>query len=200
MLLGVILAAVFMGLALFFTAQNERRKRDAALQNSVPPAPLVAVPETPDATPRATAGAATEYSYTLFVPDDNGDLVRRNRQEKIALPADPTQAREVQARRATETLLKDAPDDFPPGAQLRDVKAKGATIQLDFNDKFTQPDFWQGSTRTLATIYALVNTVAASTPETKSVQFLVEGHPVEVLGEMDAAEPFEPKHDLVVSP
>ena len=72
-------------------------------------------------------------------------------------------------------------------------------VEANFNDKFAQPDFWQGSTQTQMTVYSLVNTLAAvDNPEKQvRVRFLVEGKPVEFLGELDAKDPFEPDMALV---
>lgn len=197
MLFGVLLGAIFMALALYFTSQQTRQ---AAVENTPTPLPLIAETPLPTEAPKPATGGKTEYSYTLFVPDDNGDLVKREAKDEVVLPADPQQARAAQAQHVVTALMKAAPDDFPKGAQLLKTHVSGATVQLDFNEAFTQSDFWQGSARTMATIYALVNTVAASTPDTKDVQFLVNGKPVELLGEMEAATPFEPKKELVAAP
>jgi len=197
MLGGVLLGAIFMALALYFTSQQTRQ---TAIETLPTPLPLVAATPLAEETPKPPPSGKQEYSFTLFVPNDAGDLVKRQSKDEIVLPADPQQARAAQAKHVVAELMKAAPDDFPKGARLLKTSAEGPTVKLDFNDAFTAQSFWQGATRTTVTIYALVNTVVASTPETKNVQFLVNGKPVEVLGEMDAAEPFQRKDELVVVP
>ena len=66
---------------------------------------------------------------------------------------------------------------------------------LNFNSAFTNSAFWQGSTRTLASVYALVNTALESQKTVAGqsgrgeVIFLIEGRPVSALGELDTSEP-----------
>jgi len=195
LLLGVLAGALFMVLALFFTARNTRRQHVSQVETHM------ATPLIPRETPEPVVNATpAEYSHKLFVPNDNGELVARQVEGEMILPADPQEARAVQARATVQELMQAAPEDFPAGTQLHGAKAEGETIQLDFNDKFTQRDFWQGSARTMATIYAIVNSVTASVDGAQNVQFLVDGHPIELLGEMDASEPFEPKDEMVASP
>ncbi|HVF10049.1 MAG TPA: GerMN domain-containing protein [Abditibacteriaceae bacterium] len=176
-----------------------------------PPVDNVVTAPTPRPEPTVKPTAAKPapggdlLKVTVFMPDDNGTLRRRTVTEpdlKITeLPTPPSTYYKVVAARAVALLLKQSPQDFPAGTRLISLKqANGSNIvQANFNDKFAQPDFWQGSTQTQMTVYSIVNTLAAvDNPEKKvRVQFLIEGKPVDILGELDTAEPFEPDMTLV---
>jgi len=147
------------------------------------------------ATPVAPTPAPPKArSLIIFVPGDDALLHKRSIQEQT-LPAGGTDA--APATRAVQRLLKSSPRDFPPGTRLSEVKTDGKVARVNLNRAFMKPDFWQGSTQTQMTIYSIVNTVAAQSDESLKVQFLIEGKPVEVLGEYDVSEPIEPKKELV---
>jgi hypothetical protein len=136
---------------------------------------------------------------TVFIPDDNGYL----RQTTIQDPS-PRSAPEGQQPYGplVELLVDKYPEHFPAGTEvLDDGKVQGDVVTLNFNKAFEQPDFWQGSARTLTTVYSIVNTVSAYGTETNKstpkVRFLVEGKPVDVLGELDVSEPLQPDTSLV---
>ena len=143
-------------------------------------------------------------TYVLFVPDDNGDLRRETVVDKSyrigadALAEDFKKVRAETATHAIQMLMKRHPDDFPKGAQLN-----GATIDdndvtiLDFNSSFSDSTFWQGETRVLASVYALINTAIQSQKSATGekgkgeVQLLVEGQPIPTLGELDTQSPLK---------
>jgi spore germination protein GerM len=149
-------------------------------------------------------------TYALYAPDDNGDLKRetatdnewRVSADDIAQRADEVRAQA--ATRAVEMLMQRHPDDFPQGAQLLDdAKVEGDVTSLNFNKEFTDSSFWQGSTRTLSSVYAIVNTAVESqktiigSENDGEIQLLVENKPVSALGELDTQKPLKPDWNMV---
>jgi spore germination protein GerM len=118
------------------------------------------------------------------------------------LPTAPDTAFSLLAADSLRLLFKKAPENFPPGTKLIDSpKLDGDAVRVNLSKEFQTPEFWQGSTQTQMTVYSIVNTVAAveSGDDTKplKVLFLVDGKPVDVLGELDVSEPLEPDMTLV---
>jgi spore germination protein GerM len=151
-------------------------------------------------------------TYALFVPDDNGDLRRETVVDRNyfisadALAEDFKKVRAETATRAIQILMKRHPDDFPKGAQLNaaTIDDNDVTV-LDFNKSFSDSTFWQGETRTLASSYALVNTAIESQKSATGekgkgeVQFLIEGKPLQNLGELDTQSPLKTDLKMVAS-
>jgi hypothetical protein len=143
------------------------------------------------------------FERTVFVPDDDGYL--RKRIIIAQYPGPTTDWPHFYGRMSAhlvQLMLRDYPENFPEGTKiLEEGVVKGDVVTLNFNRAFEQPEFWQGSTRTLNTIYSIVNTVshygARPGKETPSVRLLVEGKPVESLGEIEADKPFKPDMSLV---
>ena len=76
------------------------------------------------------------------------------------------------------------------------MRVKGETAQIDFGRelKETLP---AGSSAELAAVYSVVDTVTANFPQIKSVQFLIEGAPVDELkGHLDLRSPLPPDYSL----
>jgi spore germination protein GerM len=148
----------------------------------------------------------------LFLPDENAQLKRKVLPAPFpALPAsefsDARKRSAWQEKLATSTvqkLLQTAPQDFPAGARLSSpVVLKGDVLDLNFNSAFAQSQFWQGSARTLSSVYSLVNSVSNTAgqsglaPTKPKVRFLIDGKPIEVLGELSMDEPLEADMKLV---
>jgi|GEM_PF-5709827 len=135
---------------------------------------------------------ATQHELTLYLPNNNAMLEKSS----VAAPTGTASDFVSQAKAAIAVMQEKSPDDFPSGTQLLDVKTGGdGTAVLNFNAKFTDGQFWQGSARTNMTIYSIVNTITAISADdfqAQQVQFQVEGKPIEVLGEFDAHDPLEP--------
>jgi hypothetical protein len=137
-------------------------------------------------------------SLILFIPDQDGQLKRRTVSLGEAVPSDVKAAKEKLATLALRTLMDEAPDNFPSGAQMQGgVRIQGEVPTVSFNRAFTDPSFWQGSARTLATLDSIALTVKETKnqfpgDERDSIRILVEGKAVSVIGEMDLSEPYQP--------
>jgi hypothetical protein len=166
------------------------------------PTPRPQPKPTPQSTPTAEG---TAVKLTLFVPNENGELQRSvvtdPKLSSNNLPTAPDSAFSVLAADSLKWLFKKAPENFPTGTKLlTPPKLEDNVVRLNLSKEFQQPDFWQGSTQTLMTVYSIVNTVAAvEAGDTKpiKVQLLVEGKPIDVLGELDVSEPLEADTTLV---
>lgn len=205
------LLAIPLALALFFVLRR-------------PPAPIETQPATeptPQTSPTArsavtkpTAPSSTTkpkpIQLILFVPDDNGRLQRKMAASNLPpLQPDKLDAKMrdvVQAKVATlalERMMQQAPTDFPSGAKMRaPIVLKDGVARIDFNANFADPNFWQGETRVLASTQAIAHTVsgtlkAVGATQNNGVQLLVEGKPLEVLGELEVSEPIVPDAKMV---
>lgn len=131
-------------------------------------------------------------SLTLFIPNENAML------EKHTLQIEGNTSTHFAdlSKFAFSTLMKKAPYNFPKGTELLDVKTKDdGTAILDFNSKFADAKFWQGSATTMMGTYSIVNTITALPADdfkAQQVQFLIEGKPIAVLGELDVQDPLKP--------
>jgi germination protein M len=80
---------------------------------------------------------------------------------------------------------------IPPGTMVHEVfwVEETGTLYIDFNRGITTGD---GSTEEYYTITTIVRTVGANFPQVQSLQFLVEGYPVETLaGHYGVAKPID---------
>lgn len=184
----ILLAAVAMAAVLIWVRSS---------RTPVPPSPPP-VP-TPAATPLATQ-AAVPTTVEVFVPDADGRLQRRKVRIKAAAEPSMTQ----RARLAAQHLLSHAAGNFPPGTRLMDfagtgspIRQRGGVVEVNFNQAFLNNEFWQGETRVQAGVYAIVNTLATAEGKQSKVQLLVEGKPLDVIGEMDVHDPIAPDLSLV---
>ena len=149
-------------------------------------------------TPNVSIGKRSP-SLILFVPDENGELKKRTVPLERSLPSGSAQEKkETLATRALQTLMEEARGDFPAGSELEGgVRIVGGVATVDFNRAFAEPNFWQGSARTIATLDAVTMTVKESKnqisgSEKDSVRFLIEGKPITELGGIDLSEPYAP--------
>ena len=179
---------------------------DAAPQSTlgaVPtPSPRPTVAPKPAATVRSSGKSV---QLMVYAPDDNGALKRKVFASQLPpvtpeILANLKQRDALQNKAVTEALrhlMRDAPDDFPKGAQLRGpIVMQNGIARLDFNTAFADPNFWQGSTRIVVSTQAIAHTVVETVKPLGSnskvtVLFLVEGKPIETLGDFDVSEPLE---------
>lgn len=133
-----------------------------------------------------------QIELTLFIPNDNAMLEKHSVEDSIGTSMHFADL----AKDAFTLLMKKAPDNFPKGTRLLDVKTgNSGTASLNFNAKFNSPNFWHGSALTLMATYSIVNTITALPADdflAQRVQFLVEGKPITVLGGLDVHDPLEP--------
>jgi hypothetical protein len=185
--------------------------------NRQPDQPATPVPDSGTArpTPIATLAPATTptpppkkpgknrfaASRIIFVPGDDGMLHQRTIREPATAVEMHTRdydlVSKVAAERSLQLLFKRAPESFPPGTRVPSVQQEknSDVIRVSFNKAFAQSDFWSSEARTELAIYAIVNTLAAG--KNARVQLLIEGKPIQTLGEFDASDPFEPDKTLV---
>ena len=175
-----------------------------AAQNSVDNATNVVTPTaastrtapTPTVVPKKTA-------VTLFVPTGDGDL-KKVALSTASLPPETNKA----ARQLVALLMEKSPKIFPKGTAILDLPKDFSTddkvIAVNFNKALLQDGFWHGESKTGAAVYAVVNTISQYGKEEKSkkdaplkVRFLVEGKPLQSLGEFDLSDPLEPDMSLV---
>jgi hypothetical protein len=177
---------------------------DAAPQSTLSavstPSPRPTVAPKPTATKRASG---KPVQLVIYAPDGNGALKRKVFVSQLPqvtpeILSNLKQRAALQNQAVTEALrhlMSDAPDDFPKGAQLRGpVEIRGGVAHLDFNNAFTDPNFWQGSTRIVVSTQAIAHTVAETVKALSgnskvTVLFAVEGKPIETLGDFDVSEP-----------
>jgi hypothetical protein len=189
-----------------------------------PPAPLVTGNAVSIATPAATtslddgmtvsptrSATAKPIQLVLFVPDDNGRLQRKSVPSNLppfnaGELTDAGQLEKVQAKAATlalERLMQQSPADFPNGAKMRaPIVLKNGVAHVDFNSNFADPDFWQGSARILASTQAIAQTVSGTMKPLGEapkggVQLMIDGKPLDVLGDLDVSEPIQPDNKMV---
>lgn len=91
-------------------------------------------------------------------------------------------------------LVEKAPKEettFPKGLSVKDVTVKDGIASVDFNDVFLSRRHNDYDNTMM--VYAVVNTLTEF-KDVKKVKFLVDGKPVEVLGQMDLSDPLSRKN------
>jgi len=176
-LMVLILAAVALGGWWLKTQQAESSATKIPITSSVPPV------KTPD---------KNAHSLTLYIPNENAML------EKHPLKLEDGTSTHFAdlSKLAFSTLMQKVPYNFPKGTKLLHVKTgdNGIAI-LDFNSNFNDASFWHGSSTTLMAVYSIVDTITtlpADDFKAQQVQFLIEGKPIAVLGELDMQDPLKP--------
>jgi len=155
-----------------------------------------AVQINPPTTPVETSDKKS-ISLTLYIPNDNAMLEKHSVKDSIGSSAHFADL----AKNACSLLQEKAPDNFPKGTKLIDVKTKpDGTAILNFNSKFNDSSFWNSSALALMGTYSIVNTITAIPADdfkAQQVQFQVEGKPIVVLGELDVSDPLKPETQWV---
>ena len=155
--------------------------------NQLPSATTTVQPVQPVKPPKKQS-----VSLTLFIPNENAMLEKHTLTLNDATSTDFSNLAKI----AFAALQQKAPYNFPKGTELLDVKTKdNGTAILDFNSKFADTGFWQGSATTMMGTYSIVNTITALPADdfkAQQVQFFIEGKPIAVLGELDVQDPLKP--------
>lgn len=95
---------------------------------------------------------------------------------------------------ALDEIIKLAPQWFPKGTRIEDVKDDGSVVTLLLSPQFGEAKHWQkGESITELAVYALVNTLAK---DGKKVALTLEGKPIKALGEFDTSEALEAETSL----
>jgi hypothetical protein len=162
-----------------------------------PTSPTLNTATMPTSSFPAQTSSQEPVELTLFVPNDNAMLEKHSVKDSIGSSAHFADL----AKDAFTLLQEKAPDNFPAGTKLLDVKTNDdGTAVLNFNSKFNDSSFWHGSARTLMGTYSIVNTITAIPADdfrAQQVQFQVEGKPIAVLGELDVNDPLKPEMQWV---
>lgn len=192
--------------------------------NVVTPTPVPPVAE-PTATPqhhpapKATAQATGEQleSYTIYAPGEDAKLHRQVVKKppsaaETTLPDVPAHSANLDRQqyetwykaRANHTLtilLKEARSIFPPATPVPAVDIKDDLVSVNFKNGFQDANMWHSETIARLAVYSVVNTLNSDDlkrdGKTKKVQLMVDGKPLDVLGELATDEPFEPNMQLV---
>lgn len=137
-------------------------------------------------------------SITLYLPNANAML------EKHVVEANVSQHFKPLAKKAIALMMEKSPDNFPTGTKLLDVETGTNDVAtINFNENFTDNSFWQGSARTMMTVYSIVNTIAdlsADDFNAQKVKIVVNGESPEVLGALEVNDPLTPDMQLVAQP
>jgi spore germination protein GerM len=190
--------------ALLFMLWNNNRPQPTPPQAG----PTTTSTQSADATPTTGTQSGGPFKITIFVPDDNAELQKREivvpDMDENTLPTAPDKHFEEVSTRALELLLQKAPETFPTGTRLsKPVTLQDGIARVDLNAAFQQPEFWQkGDTYALLATNAIVNTVASANMQPDQaikVRFLVEGKPLHILGQLDFSDPVEPDPKLVAT-
>lgn len=128
---------------------------------------------------------------TIFLPGEDDSL----HPKKVSRTALDTQLRNGgNPTPALDEIIKSAPEWFPKGARVQDVKDNGTVVTILLSPEFGDAKHWsKGERITQMAIYSLVNTVAK---DGKKVALTLEGKPIATLGEFDAGDPIEADPDL----
>lgn len=84
---------------------------------------------------------------------------------------------------------------IPPQTQVRSATVEEGVCTVDFSREFLT-GAEENAARDRLLLYAVVNTLAGSLENVRSVQFLVEGEPLSALGGLPAYRPIEPDFSL----
>ena len=128
---------------------------------------------------------------TIMVPGAD-DKLHPKKVSRLAL--DTQHKRGGNAAPALDEIIKLAPQWFPKGARVEDVKDDGSVVTLLLSPEWGNAKHWQkGESLTEVAIYSLVNTLAK---DGKKVALTLEGKPIPALGEFDTSEALEAEPGL----
>lgn len=200
-----LLPVLLLGGALF-AKRGPHEQPNQFAESALPPAPTSATETTPTSEPTTTFQAQPHKSpikVTLFLPSDDGKLHRRTVQSGLTIKEGPgPDYEEQQAQTTTQALnllLKQGREFFPKGTRLTaPVQLQDGGLAVSLNRAFETSEMWQSEEATQQAVYAIVNTAAATDKTAKSgVRLLIEGKPIQTLGEFDASDAIEPNTELV---
>jgi spore germination protein GerM len=183
-----VLAVLAIGLALFFFLSEDRE--------TIKKAPLTAGPAAGEGA--VSADLRPKRTVTLlFVGEDSESLIPEDR-EILADPASPAaEAREIlrELIKGSQTGLLSA---VPPETKLLQVYVdKDGTAFVDFSREFADRHP-SGSTAEIATVFAVVDSLAQNLPSVKKVFLLIDGEERETLaGHIAIDHPILPDFSLI---
>lgn len=139
---------------------------------------------------------------TIFVPNDNAMLERQVIDNPLSEYSNTGQDHYEQvADVALNMLEKKAPDLFPPGSIIGSIKREDELVKINLKKQWYElPQWTQGSSLSVLAQDSIVNTLAALDAQSGTpikVQFLQDGKPAQLLGELDLSEPLSPNTDSV---
>ncbi len=135
-----------------------------------------------------------QIEVTVYFPDANAEkLIAAKRQ----IPDNDSKYTEtVNALIAGPASKAEGISVMPKGAKVLHVTVNNNTATVDFNKEF-QTNFTGGSTGEIMLIGSIVDTLTEF-PEIKTVQFTLEGRPMDILGgHLDLTEPISRMNDLL---
>ena len=171
--------------------------------------------------PQAMVPASPPERLQIFVPRDDEKLhpsasyflhpIPNSVEAAQARPATPDEQFSADSSVLLATLFEGAPNYFPKGAEVQDVKLEqpesgNAIAHVSLNETFWNwPQWGQMDTGTILATEAIAHTVrsayrSAGLGEEVQVLLLRDGHAVSLLGEMDMADPITPDDSLVAAP
>jgi germination protein M len=149
-----------------------------------------ASPAAPSAGAHPTEGATVTVSL-YFVPRDADRLVRVEESipsgESVAVAA---LNRLIVGPRSDSRLI----EVMPEGTKVLGITVESGTATVDLNSTF-RDDFPEGSNIGYLCVYSIVHTLC-DLPGIERVRFLIEGKPVDALGQVGLRQPLAPDPEL----
>lgn len=166
LLISFLLFAVVLGVLV-------SRKYDTATRTVEPP-------------PKAAPAASVVVTLFFGTPDGQG-LAREGRE--VVLEERLEQDVESVVEELISGPLGTLAPTLPGNARVLGVRINGDVAQIDFGAEL-RDGIPSGSSAEMAAVYSIVDTVALNFPGIKSVEFLIEGAPVQDLkGHLDLSAP-----------
>jgi hypothetical protein len=178
---------------------------------TLPPTDDTSRPSKPKPKPHHTPGTVAKAptaapklpaKVTVFVPDDDARLQPQTIVNPVSKSSGDSGKDYLKvADAALKALAKKSPDLFPPGSFIGPVQREGDLVKVNLSRKWYEMPQWnQGASFATLAQDSIVDTLAAAdgkSPSPIKVQFLQEGKPAELLGELDLSEPISPNTDSV---
>jgi len=169
--------------------------------SAAPPGPRLKPTTAPTAPKTAATKIKVPDKLTVFVPDDNAVLQRQVVDNPFDEYLGSGDQYEMVAGMSLNMLTRKAPDLFPQGSFIGSVQREGNLVKVNLSKKwYAMPQWNQGSSFAMLAQDSIVNTLAAADAGKSGaikVQFLQDGKPAQLLGELDMSEPLSPSKDLV---
>jgi spore germination protein GerM len=178
-LLGLSLIVVLVLAAVLFRGEGEEKIRPAA-------------ETTPAESPAEPAPAREAKTIQLLFLSEDDSLLHPEQREILAGPSVVEEAEQA-VRELIRGSVKGYISPLPPETRLRQLFiTKDGTAYVDFSREIMEKHP-SGSSAELATVYSIVNTLAANFKPIKKVFILVEGSEKETLGgHINLSKPFVP--------
>ncbi len=186
-LASLFVLIVVLALAFFLSGREESVVPVSRIPADIGPAPA----------PGRLPSSDVRKKVILFFASENDDLLHPEERE-IAAGTTPTE----EAGRVLDELIKGSTtglvSTLPPQTRLRQVYlTKDGTACADFS-KSLGLDHPSGSSAEIATVYAVVNSLAYNFKDVKRVLILIEGLEADTLdGHISLNKPLLPQYSLV---